>query len=235
VTQGGEPSVRPAAAAVNRLGGVSAVLFGIAYVVIIGLYAVAGAPPRGAEAWLAYAPGKTTVWWAIVALSVLTDFLLIPIGLALYRALHPIDRIAAVFGTAVVALFVVLDLAVTWPNYAVRIAAAEGTTGAASEAVKAAYLAAATYASTVLTSTLEGVYSIVTLSIGILLLGWAMRRSPFGRTIGYLGVVTGVLGVVAVAGPVFSSLFDPVIIVTSLLTTVWVPLAGYRLLRTAPA
>jgi len=232
VTQAGVDQTMPG---VERLGGISALVFGIAYVVIIGLYAVVGAPPRGAEAWLAYAPGKTTTWWAIVALSVLTDILLIPIGLALYRALRSTDRVAAVFGTSFVGLFVFLDLAVTWPNYAVRIAAAEGTTGAVSDAANAAYLAAATYASAVLASTLEGVYSIVTLSIGILLLGWAMRRSRFGRSIAWLGVLTGMLGVVAVAGPLLSSVFDPVIIVTSLLTTIWVPLAGYRLLRPAPA
>jgi hypothetical protein len=70
-----------------RVGGISAIALGIAYIVIIGLYVPVGAPLKGAEARLAYMAGHTTIWWAIVGLSVLTDFLFVPVALALYQAL----------------------------------------------------------------------------------------------------------------------------------------------------
>src|SRR5262249_10930501 len=62
-----------------RAGGISALLLGLGYIITIPLYVQAGAPPSGGEARLQYLAGKTTVWWAILALSVLTDFLFVPL------------------------------------------------------------------------------------------------------------------------------------------------------------
>jgi hypothetical protein len=53
-----------------RIGGIAALVLGIAYIVIIPLYAHVGAPPSGGEPWLKYLPGKTAVWWAILGLCV---------------------------------------------------------------------------------------------------------------------------------------------------------------------
>jgi hypothetical protein len=66
-----------------RVGSVAALVLGIGYVIIIPLYARVGAPPNGGEAWFRYLPGKTTVWWAILSLSVFTDFLYVPVAFAL--------------------------------------------------------------------------------------------------------------------------------------------------------
>ena len=65
-----------------RVGGVAALVLGIGYVIIIPVYAYVGAPPNGGEAWFKYLPGKTTAWWAILSLSVFTDFLYVPVALA---------------------------------------------------------------------------------------------------------------------------------------------------------
>src|SRR5215831_8514797 len=104
-----------------RVGGISALLLGLAYIITIPLYVRVGAPPSGGEARLQYLAGKTTVWWAILGLSVLTDLLFVPVALALYLALQGVNRNAMLIATALVGLFVVLDLAVTWPNYAALI------------------------------------------------------------------------------------------------------------------
>jgi hypothetical protein len=70
-----------------------------------------GAPQGGSEPRLEYHAGNTTVWWAILALSVLTDFLLVPVTLSLYLALKGVNRDAMLAATAFIGLFVVLDLA----------------------------------------------------------------------------------------------------------------------------
>src|SRR5215467_5357256 len=100
-----------------RVGGISALVLGIGYVIIIVLYLPAGAPPTGVEARLIYLAANEPLWWAILGLSVLTDFLFLPVALALYLALKAINRSIMLVATIFVGLFIVLDLGVTWTNY----------------------------------------------------------------------------------------------------------------------
>jgi Domain of unknown function (DUF4386) len=214
-----------------RVGGISALVLGIVYIITIPLYAHVGAPPSGGEARLKYLAGNTTVWWAILGLSVLTDFLFVPVALSLYLALKGVNRNAMLVATAFVGLFIVLDLAVTWPNYASLITLSGNYAAATNGAQQAAYVAAANYASAVLASSLEAVYSIMVLSFGILMIGLVMLKGIFSKSTAYLGLVTGILGIVSVAGPFFVSTLSVTIIITSVLTTVWVLFVGYRLYR----
>ncbi len=214
-----------------RVGGISALLLGIGYIITIPLYAYVGAPPSGGEARLQYLVGKTTVWWAIIGLSVLTDCLYVPVALSLYLALKGVNRNAMLVATAFVGLFIVLDLAVTWPNYAALITLSGNYAAATNDAQRAAYVAAANYASAVLASSVEAVYTILVLSIGILMIGLVMLKGVFGKSTAYLGVVTGILGIVSVVAPYFVSTLSVTIIIASVLTTVWVLFVGYRLYR----
>jgi hypothetical protein len=211
------------------MGGISALLLGLGYLVTVPLYASVGAPPLGGEAWLTYVAGKTTVWWAILGLSVLTDLFFVPVAVTLYLALKGVNRNAMLVGTAFMELFVVLDLAVTWPNIASLITLGEKYAGATSDAQRAAYVAAANYASAVLGSRLEAVYSIAVLSFSILVIGLVMLGGVFGKVTAYLGVVTGILGIASVVSTFLVSASGVGIIITSVLTTVWVLLVGFRL------
>ena len=214
-----------------RVGGLSAILFGIAYIVIIGLYVPMGARPSGAEAQLRYIAGNTTSWWAILGLSVLTDFLLVPVALALYLALKGINRNMMLMATAGMGLFVVLDLAITWTNYASLITLSGNYAAAANDAQRAVVVAAAVYPSTVLESNLLFVYNTLTLAVGILMTGLVMLKGIFSKSTAYLGLLTGILGIVSVVGSLFVSSLSLTIIIASVLTTVWVLFVGYRLYR----
>ena len=224
-------TVDPAGNWLYRVGGISALLLGIGYIITIPLYASVGAPPSGGEAWLTYLAGKTTVWWAILGLSVLTDLLFIPAAFALYLALKGVNRSAMLLATAFLGLFVVLDLAVTWPNFASLITLSGNYAAAANDAQRATYVGAANYASAVLASHLEAVYAIGVPSLGILLIGLVMLKGIVGKSTAYIGVVTGILGIVAVGGPIIVSMLGVTVIITSILTTVWVLLVGIRLVR----
>lgn len=211
-----------------RVGGISALVLGVAYIVIFPLYAHVGAPPSGdGEAWLQYLAGKTTVWWAILGLSVLTDFLYVPVALSLYLALKGVHRNAMLLATALVGLFVVLDLAVTWSAFASLLTLSGNYVAASNDVQRAAYVTAAHGASAVLTSRLEVVYAIVVLSSGILMIGFVMLKGVFSRTTAYLGVLTGILGIVSMAG------WSVTIIMNAILATVWLLFVGYRLYRLA--
>ncbi len=209
----------------------SALLSGIAYIVIIALYVRIGAPPSGVEARLGYLARNTTIWWAIVGLSVLTDLLFVPVVLALYAALRSVNRDIMLLATACVGLFIGLDLAITWINYAALITLSSEYAKAGSEAQRAVVVTAAAYPSVVLKSSLLFFYNSLLLSLGILMTGAVMLHGIFGNTIAYLGVATGILGVVSVVGPVFVNALRTTIVLTSALTTVWLLLVGYRLYR----
>src|SRR4249919_1241625 len=112
-------SVDPSGKSLYLAGGISALVLGCAYLAIFPLFARVGAPPVGdGEVWLKYLAGKTALWWTILVLSVLTDFLYVPVALALYLALENVSRNVMLVATAFVLLFVVLDLSVTWSHYA---------------------------------------------------------------------------------------------------------------------
>ena len=71
-------------------GGVCALVLGLGYLVIIGLYAPIGAPPVSIDALLLYLTTNSTRWWWIIGLSVLTDFLFVPLALTIHFALKKV-------------------------------------------------------------------------------------------------------------------------------------------------
>ena len=214
-----------------RVGGISALVLGIGYIVIIALYVPMGAPASGAEARLTYLAGNTKIWWAILGLSVLTDLLFVPVALAFYLALKGINQNVMLLATACVGLFVVIDLAVTWTNYAALISLSGNYAAATNDVERAVIVAAAHYPSVVLESSLLGVYIILVPGVGFLLTGLVMLKGIFSKSTAYLGLITGILGIVSVAGPIFVSALGVTVIIASVLTTVWVLFVGYRLYR----
>ncbi len=214
-----------------RVGGISALILGIGYVIIVALYVPMGAPPSDVEARLMYLARNTASWWAILSLSVLTDFLFVPIALALYVALKGINRNAMLLAVACVGLFVVLDLAVTWTSYAALISLSGNYAAATSDAQRTIFVAAARYPAAILESPLLGIYAIVTLAVGMLIIGLVMLKGIFSKSTAYLALVSGILAIVSVAGPFFVSSLGLAIIISSVLTTVWSFSAGYRLYR----
>lgn len=208
-----------------RAGGISALVIGVAYIVTIALFAQVGSPPSEGEGWLRYLAEKTSIWWAILALSVITDVLFVPVALSLYSALKGINRDAMLVVTALVGLFVVLDLAVTWTNYGALITLSGHYATATSEVQQASYVTAADYPAAVLASPLEPVYSIAVLSLGISLTSVVMLGGLFNRWTAYVGLATGVCGIVSVTGWTVS------VILNAVLATIWVLVVGFRLYR----
>jgi hypothetical protein len=224
-------AVNPDETWLYRVGGICALVFGIAYIIIIALYVPIGAPPSGAEARLTYMAGSPTVHWAILGLSVLTDFLFVPVALSLYLALKGINRNAMLIATACVGLFIILDLAITWTNYGALITLGGNYAAATNDAQRAVIVAEATYPSVVLGSSLLFVYNTLVFAVGILITGFVMLKGIFSKSTAYLGLIAGILGIVSVVGPFFVSALSATIIFTSVLVTVWVLFVGYSLLR----
>jgi hypothetical protein len=214
-----------------RVGGISALVLGIGYIIMIALYVPMGASPSGAKGRLTYLAGNPTAWWAILSLSVLTDFLYVPVALSLYFALKGINRNAMLLATACLGLFVVLDLAITWTNFASLIALSGNYVAATTDAQRAVFVAAASYPSAVAESTLLAVYIILVPGVGILITGLVMLKGIFSKSTAYLAVVSGILSIVSVVGSFFVSSLGITIIIASALLTVWLFFVAYRLYR----
>jgi hypothetical protein len=210
-----------------RAGGIASLAIGAAYIIVIALYASVGAPPVGGEPWLNYLAGKSSAWWAIVGISVLTNFLFVPVSLSLYFALKEVNRIAMLIGVAFVGLFVTLELAVNWVSYASLIMLSGDYAAATNDSQRAILVAAASYPSAVIASPLAAVYAIGTLSFGFLVIGSVMLKGVFSKPTAYIGILTGVLGIAAVVGVSLA------VILNAVLATIWLFFVGYRLSRLA--
>ncbi len=222
------PRLHPAG--MDRIGGVAALFLAAGYVATMPLFAIVGAPPEGALARLEYHTTGTTAWWVIVALSVLTDLLFVPVAIALYTALRRLSQPAMLIATAFIATFVVLDLAVLWPAKVSMLTLGEAC-GTATIEQRAMLVAAAGYPSTVLDSDLTAVYSVLTLGIGILGTSLVMLRGRFARATAIVGVTAGVVGIASVVETTVTRTFPILVVGASLLTIVWLVLVGRNLVQ----
>ena len=218
-----------------KVSGMSAIILVISYIIIIVLYVFSGVPPTGGEEWLKYISGHIAEWWSILGLSVFTDLLYIPVAYSLYIMLKVVNKNAILAGSGFLILFVFLDLAITWPNYSSLITLSSKYAAATSDAQRETIVAAANYASAVLSSNLVGVYVILMPAIGILIIGVVMLSGGFSKAIAYLGMITGILGTISVVGTFFISALAIMAIPTSIFTTVWFLFVGSRLLRLSQA
>ena len=183
-----------------RVGGVAGIGIAVGYVVVIGLFIWVGAPPDGGLEWLAYGAVSAAQWWGILAISVLTDLLYLPLALGLYLALRAVNRDMMLLAAVLITLFVILDLAITWPNYATMIMTAERYAAATNDVQRAALLAVAEIAATNLSSDLLAAYIILVPGLGVLAASLVMLRTTFSRLAAYIGVLTGISATVAGSG-----------------------------------
>ena len=117
--------------------------------------------------------------------------------------------------TACVALFIFLDLALTWTNYAAHLAFSGKYARAVNDAQRAAAVGVAIYPSAILESGLLFVYNTLVLAVGILITGIVMLKGIFSKGTAYLGLLSGILGIVSVVSSFFTNALDAAIIVTS--------------------
>lgn len=214
-----------------RLGGLSAFVLVIGYILTFPIYAWVGdAPPSDVEAQLAYFAEHGTGWWIILGLMVFTDLLYIPIFMALYQALQDINRNLMAVACAMIGLFVVLDLSLTWTSYSSLIMSGSLYASAVTEGQKAALVAGAGYPSTMLDSPLLGTYAILIPSLGFLFTGLALRKGALGKTAAFLALVVGLTGIVFM-GSYFLEVLAIFRIINALLATAWFLVVGWQLYK----
>jgi len=216
---------------IYRVGGISALLLGIGYLLtfpVVIVYA-GGFPPPGAEATLVFFAEHASDWWAATTLMVFTDLLYVPVFLALYQALKGINKYMMLLALACEGLFVALDLAITWTAYSSLTALGGVYAAATSDAQRASIVAAAGYPSAITDSPLLGIYIVFIPAVGFLLASLVMRKGVFNKAVAYMGVVSGISGILAGIGPIFLGALDTVQYINASLAMIWFFFVGVKL------
>ena len=226
-----QTKVDPETKWIYRVGGISAFVLVIGYFATFPLYASAGIAPTGPEAQLLHYAPHLTEWWAILGLMVFTDLLYIPVWLVLYRALKGINRNVMVLALICKGLFVALDLAVTWTNYAVLFNLSRDYAMAANDIQREAIISSAGVAAAVMDSLMLKIIAILIPSLGTILSGFVMSKGIFSKGTAYLSFAVGITGILAAFGPTFTHTLDTMHIINALLATIWYLLVGLRLYK----
>ncbi len=125
------------------------------------------------------------------AIGLLSDLVLIPGIVALYAALRGIDRGAMRVATLFLGLYVVVDLVVSGVSVLALVVVSQEYAGG-SVAVQQSSFAVASYLKDVIDLSLPLGSAI--LSVGILLTGIVLRRGTWGTATAYLGIGSGIIG-----------------------------------------
>lgn len=216
---------------IYRVGGLSALILGIGYLltIIVMITYAGGFPPPAIEARLAFFTEHAAGWWVVLALMVFTDLLYVPVFLALYHALKGFNKYLVLLALACEGLFVVLDLAITWTAYSSLITLGGNYAAATSDVQRSLIVAAAGYPSAIVDSPLGGIYVILIPALGLLFSSLAMHKGIFSKTLAYMGVIAGVCGILAGIGPIFIRELETAQYINASLAMIWFFFVGLRL------
>ena len=216
-----------------RVAGFSGIAIAVGYVFITAGFTISGPPlPTGAEAWVTYMAGKSNLWWGIIWLSIITDILYLPVAAGLYNLLKNVHKGMILVSGALFALFVVLELAITWSNYAAIIELINRYDLATTEPQRALYLSTIEYASSVFQTPVNAFYSIFIPSIAVILASIVMLKSEiFGKVASYTGLFSGTLNAFSVIGGFFNSTLALLVRPGSVLALIWFFAVGVKFLK----
>jgi hypothetical protein len=155
-----------------------------------------------------------TMTWS---LWILADFLLMAPTVAMCIVLQRYGRTLALLGSLLAMFFNVYDVCVTELNSLTLVTLSHGYAGAATDALRASFVAAASYGYYALP--LQTVLSFAIGSFAYLLWSVVMVKSIFPRWTAIYGAVVSVVGVLGSASPMF-----PASIILGLLQYLCVPL-----------
>jgi len=217
-----------------RLGGVLTVLMGIQWLVASRMASVlyASGYPSDPEAYLQLVSQQQLRANILWSLWIVADLLgLVPM-VAIYLVLRSDNRSLALIGALLVGFYLFYDISVTELNSLTLVSLARGYSIAASDALKAAYVAAATYGYAALA--LQTVLSFGLGAIGWLLWSVIMLNSRvFSSWMGLLGIIVNVIGIIGSAAPVVPASFILGLcqFLAIPLAAIWVIVIGIRLYK----
>ena len=208
-----------------RIGSITIVLFGICYVFGAFFSLIIGPAPEG-DAYLTSLAGHAVISNINFIVFIIAHLLLIPAIVALYILLRD-HKTTIALATGILGFFIVLDIGVTESTSLSLVSIAQQYVASSATSQASIYTQAQGLLGILPIATL---LSFVLSSIGILIVGLAMLKSPFRKITGIVGIFVGVIGTLAgfyIFAPVLSLFMIPSIIALA----VWAFLVGIQLNR----
>jgi hypothetical protein len=196
----------------------------------LGAWLYSSGMPSDATAYLQLYSAHQALAALTWSLWIVGDFMFIVPTVAMYVALRPVSRGLALVGSLLSGVFIVFDICVTELNSLTLVGLAHGY-AAASDSLRAPYVAAATYAAAALP--IETVFSFAVGAAGWLLWSLVMLRPEervFGRRTGMAGVLVNCLGILGGVGALVAA-FSLFTFLTVPLTGLWFIVLGVQLGR----
>lgn len=211
-------------------GGVSALLASLVYIIALVVEISLGEyPTSGGAAVLEYIAAHRSVYILQQILWLMPSVLLMIVFLALYPALKDLDRSVAAIGAVlgIASWAVTLAYPATGGGSPALVYLSDQYAAATTDAQRAAFAAAAEgFIAQNYVPTIMGVLE----TIAILIVSLLMLRGVFHRSVAYLGIATGAVGIVSEA---LKPMLGLGYIVYGLLVMVWIIAIGWELLRLA--
>ena len=176
----GQISADPAWKRLYRAGGFSLILAGILFIVNLPLLLIVGPPPTSGEAALAIVAAQNLLFRTSNGIFIASGIVFIPAVLALYLALKELDREYALIASGLAAVAIPIFQTTNMLNYSI--------TGVNNAAVAGLVLGVSRAGDTI---------SVLLFSIAVLIWGVIMRKGVFSKGAAYLGVLTGVVGIIS--------------------------------------
>ena len=164
------------------------------------------------------------------ALWIISDFFLIPVAVAAFLVLRPINRSAALMGSALVLFYVVFDVCVTELNGLALISLSQSYASAGTAALQATFVSASAYGLAHIAA--QQVFSWGIGAVGQLIWSIVMWKSFFGRGVAGLGIIANVLPILGAAAPVAPLLvFELAQLLALPVGAIWAIAVGVQLYR----
>jgi hypothetical protein len=162
------------------------------------------------------------------------DFWLLPVAIALYLVLRRINNSLALVGSILSIVYVLFDICVTELNSLTLVVLSQGYASATSDALRAPFVAAATYAVAALP--IQTFFSFTIGAVGWLFWSLLMPKSFFGWATAIFGVIVNVMGIFGGVGALMPAsspfyLLGLFTIFGALFTAVWFIVVGAQLYR----
>jgi hypothetical protein len=230
VSRAAAPAPDPSWSGLYRAGGVSGLLTGAIYIVAAILIFTTPTPPlAGGAETLTFIAAHRSLYILKQILWLAPSVLAMLVFLALYPALERVNKSYAAIGAVLGISAWALSLA--WPTTGegapTLVYLSDQYAAAASSAERTAYATAAeVLVATEATPAAIGVLQ----TISVLVVSLVMLRGVFPKSVAYLGVATGALGIVSEA---LVSILGIAYVIYGVLIMVWFLVIGWQLFRLA--
>ena len=202
------------------------VVLNVAAIVILA--SIPPAPSSGGAATLKWIASNQTAYTLELILFVAPSVLAMVVFLALYMALKHVNKSLAAIAALIAIASEVTAAAVNSSPQSLNAALILLSDQYAAATAEAQRLAFATAAEGLIAATNAANIAGIMLEVGILIISLVMLRGVFPRWVAYLGIVTGVVGILSEAlRPVIGFAY----IVFFVLEVIWLIAVGWRLYR----